>query len=399
MSRTNALVSNLLNTLLVLWSSCAIASAAPRERGFQTQLGALTAENLDELKNNWNINVIRVPIGDDLKMDGLEGADYDALLENLFATLDARLPLLAERGIKLIFCLYSPPGGFLTREAPSHYAIFSRADLQAHFIRTWQAIATRYGSNSTVAAFDLANEPALRKSLLGAGVKDWSGLAVDTVAAIRAIAPTKPIIIRTIYGDPTKLNRLPIIDDANIQYSYNAYLYNNYQHSGVYTPALSAGRPSDEAILKKTRNILAPFFLKVYKAAQEKGVVNNIYPPKLVVGEAAVSACAREPGSFLNGLLTALETDESRKGTALRAKALRKLNRGRRKNQPLRKPKFKADDFKFDVQHIGYAVHAYAEYFAWDPRYSCNAEGKFFLSPTETEQTTVLKGFFSRNAR
>jgi hypothetical protein len=363
------------------------------------QLGALTAANLDELKNNWNINVIRVPIGDDLKMDGLEGADYDALMDNLFTTLDARLPLLAERGIKLIFCLYSPPGGFLTREAPSHYAIFSRADLQAQFIRTWQAIATRYGSNPTVAAFDLANEPALRKSLLGAGVKDWSSLAVDTVAAIRAIAPTKPIIIRSLYGDPTKLGRLQIIDDANIQYSYNSYLYNNYQHSGVYTPALSAARPSDAAILKKSRSILAPFFLKVYNAAQDKKVVNKLYPPKVVVGEAAVSACASEPGSFLNGLLTALETDESVRGATLRDRALTKWRRARRKGRRLPKPVFNANDFKLDVQHVGYAVHAYAEFYAWDPRYSCNAEGKFYLSPTETEQTIVLKGFFSRNAR
>lgn len=399
MSSINTLTTYFLSSLIILCCASASTSAAPTDRGFQMQIGSLTAENLDELKNNWNINVIRVPIGDDLKMDGLEGADYDALMENLYTTLDARLPLLAERGIKLVFCLYSPPGGFLTREAPSHYAIFSRPDLQAHFIRTWQAIATRYGSNPTVAAFDLANEPALRKSLLGAGVKDWSGLVVDTVAAIRAIAPTKTIIIRTIYGDPTKLSRLPIIDDTNIQYSYNSYLYHNYQHSGVYTPALSAARPSNQAILKKTRGILAPFFLKVYQAVQEKKVVNNLYPPKIVVGEAAVSACAREPGSFLNGLLTALETDESARGTALRERALSKWKRARRKNRKLPKPVFDAEDFKLDVQHVGYAVHAYAEYFAWDPRYSCNAEGKFYLSPTETEQTIVLKGFFSRNAR
>ncbi len=399
MSRINALVTNLLNLLLVFSGTCAIASATPIERGFQTQLGALTAENLDELKNNWNINVIRIPIGDDLKMDGLEGADYDAMMENLYTTLDARLPLLADRGIKLVLCLYSPPGGFYTREAPSHYAIFSRADLQAHFIRTWQAIATRYGSNPTVAAFDLVNEPASRKSLLSSDVKDWSGLVVDTVAAIRAIAPTKRIIIRTLYGDPTKLSRLPIIDDANIHYSYNSYLYHNYQHSGIYTPALAAARPSDASILKKTRSILAPFFLKVYNASQAKNVVNNIYPPKLVVGEVAVSACAREPGSFLNGLLTALETDESARGAVIRERALSRWKRARRRNRRLPKPTFKADDFKFDVQHVGYAVHAYAEYFPWDPRYSCNAEGKFYLSPTETEQTIVLKGFFSRNAR
>jgi hypothetical protein len=398
-----AKVSCVQTLLVALWTAalsisfCATAMAAPTERGFQMPLGSLTATNLDELKNNWKVNVVRVQIGDDFRMDGLEGTQYDALMENLYQILDARLPLLAERGIKLIFCLYSPPGGFATREAPSHYAIFSRADLQAHFVQTWQTIAARYGANPTVAAFDLANEPAMRPSLLGAGLKDWNGVVIDTVAAIRAVAPTKTIIVKSLYGDPTKLKRLPIFNDPNVHYGYNPYIYHKYQDSGINVPAFSVPRPADDAILGKVRRLLAPFFITVHKAVEAKKVAAGIYPPKVVVAEAAVSACAVEPGSFFNGLLGALESDESARGSDLRAKALKKWKRMRRKNRRLRKPVFTASDFLLDVQHSGYTIHAYDEFTAWDPRYTCNASGEVVLSPTETEQAVVLKGFFSRN--
>jgi len=342
--------------------------------------------------------VVRVQIGDDMRMDGLEGTDYTTMMENLFQVLDARLPLLEARGLKLHLCLYSPPGGFSTREAPSHYAMFSRPDLQAAFVNIWQTIATRYGANPTVAAFDLANEPAMRPALLAAGAKDWNKLAADTVAAVRAIAPTKTIIIKSLYGDPTKLKRLPLFDDPNIEYAYNSYFYPSYQHSGVYGNSMNISRPTDAAILTKVRKLLAPFFLSVHQAVQSKKVSSVAYPPKVVIAEAAVSVCARESGSFLNGLLAALEADEATAGAALRAKTLRKWQRARRKNRRLPRPTFRASDFLLDVSHIGYAVHAYDEYNAWDPRYSCTAEGLFFLSPTETEQATVIKSYFSRNS-
>lgn len=374
-----------------------VANAAPTERGFQIPVDQITNEHLDDLINNWKVNIIRVQIGSDSGMDGVTGAAYDSLMNDHFNLLDSKLPLLQARGLKMIFCLYSPPGGFESRESPSHYMMFSRADLQADFVKVWQTIATRFGANETIAAFDLVNEPAARKALMGAGTKNWGQLALDTIAAIRAITP-KPIIIKSLYGDPSKLTNLPAIPYANVSYSYNAYLYHAYQTTGITTPARSVQRPKDAAILSRVRGRLAPFFKKTYDRVLKKELPADAYPPKLVVGEVAVAACALEPGAFLTGLMTALETDDSEKGVAYRARVIRSWKRLRRRRPRLPKnPPFENKDFVNDVAHAGYAVHAYNEAPVWDPRVSCNEAGQLYTPPTEAEQAIVIKSFFSRN--
>lgn len=373
------------------------ASAAPTERGFQIPVDQITTEHLDDLINNWKVNIIRVQIGSDSGMDGVTGAAYDSLMSDHFNLLDSKLPLLQSRGLKMIFCLYSPPGGFESRESPSHYTMFSRADLQADFVKIWQTIATRYGSNETISAFDLVNEPAARKTLMGADVKNWGQLALQTIAAIRAIT-AKPIIVKSLYGDPSKLTNLPAFPYANVSYSYNAYFYHAYQTTGITTPARSVKRPKDSAILSRVRGRLAPFFKKTYDRVLKKELPASAYPPKLVVGEVAVAACALEPGAFLTGLLTALETDGSGEGAAYRARVIRSWKRLRRKRPNLPKnPPFDSEDFVEDVAHAGYAVHAYNEAPVWDPRVSCNETGQLYSPPTEAEQAIVIKSFFSRN--
>jgi hypothetical protein len=375
------------------------SNAAPTERGFQLPLSAITAESVEELATTWKVNVLRAQVGNNTSMDGTTGAAYDSMMAEQFALLDAKLPLLAAKGLKIILCLYSPPGGFETRQAPSHYLMFSQPSLQDDFIKIWQTIATRYGSNPAVAAFDLANEPAQRKGMLAAGAKNWQTLATDTIAAIRAIQPTMPIIVRSLYGDPAKLTQLNISSDPNISYSYNSYFYSKYQGQGDVSPPFSVARPKDDAILKSLRRRLAPFFFKVWTQVDKKALPSSAYPPKMVVGEAAVSACAPEAGAFFNGLLGALETDQSAAGVSARAKILRKWRAARKRNKRLPKPTFTRENFELDVAHTGYAIHSFGEEGAriWDPRYSCSSNGEFELSPTETDRSIVLKQFFAKN--
>ena len=395
--RSNIFFTLCAALLVVFTARARNVSAAPTERGFQIPVDQITTQHLDDLINNWHINIIRVQIGSDTGMDGVTGAAYESLMNDHFNLLDTKLPLLQARGLKMIFCLYSPPGGFESRVAPSHYTMFSRSDLQADFVRMWQTIATRYGSNETISAFDLVNEPAARKSLLGAGVKSWGQLALTTVGAIRSIT-SKPIIIKSLYGDPSKLVNLPAIPYANISYSYNAYFYHSYQTTGITTPARSVQRPTDSAILARVRGRLAPFFKKTYDRVLTRTLPASAYPPKLVVGEVAVAACALEPGAFLTGLLTALETDDSSKGAADRARVIRGWKRLRRRRPSLpTNPPLEAADFVQDVAHSSYAVHAYNEAPVWDPRVSCNESGQLYSPPTEAEQAIVIKSFFSRN--
>lgn len=373
------------------------ADATPSYRGFLIPLESVSAESLDDIKNNWKANILRIQIGNNLQMDGATGAVYDAMLDARFALLDEKLPLITARGLQIIFCLHSPPGGFLTREAPSHYRMFSDPALQDEYIAKWRQIMARYGSNPAIFAFDIENEPAMRKSLVSNGARTWNALVVAVIAAIRETHPTVPLIVKSIYGDPAKLSSLPAINDANIIYAYNSYLYNSYQHTGVTTTPFSIARPSDAAILQNLRRRVGPFFYKQYVRAQKKEIPASAYPPKLMIGEVAVSGCALESATFLSGLLGAIERNDSALSQAKRDRAVRKWRKARRRNRRVPAPVFTAEDFYEDVQHSGYAIHAYGESQFWDPRYSCDAGGNFTLSTSDTDRAIVIKGLMSKN--
>lgn len=387
--------------ILIAFAYCSIFAtagyASPTERGFQVTLNAITSDAVNEWVDNWKLNIIRVQIGDNSKMDGVVGADYEALMEKQFTTLDQKLPLLQARGLKMIFCLTSPPGGFEFRDAPSHFLMFSQPALQEEFIAMWRKIALRYGASPAIGAFDLSNEPAQRKGALAAGARSWETLAVDTIAAIREIQPTIPIIVAAPYGDPGKLKTLTIVADPNVSYAYNPYIWSKYQGQGDVSAPFSTSRPSDAAIVSSIQKRLAPFFLKVWNLVDTKRLPATAYPPKLLVAEAAVSSCAPESGAFMNGLLTSLENDDSASSVAARNRVLSRWKRKRLRNRRLPKPVFKAEDFYGDVAHAGYTVHAYGEAFIWDPRYVCSAEGSFSVSPTETDRALTIKSFFALN--
>jgi hypothetical protein len=373
------------------------AVAAPSERGFQLLLDTITAEQLDELVNNWNINVVRLHIGNNSQMDGTTGAAYDSMMEARFALLEATLPLFQARGLKVIFSLSSPPGGFETREGTPHSLMYSQASLQDDFIQKWREIMVRFGSHPSISAFDLSSEPAMDKTKLCSGCRPWNQLVLDTIAAIRQTNPTTTLMVQPLYGDPSKLTQLPTINDANVIYSYNSYLYGAYQHTGVGSTPYSIARPSDDAILANLRRRLSGFFFKMYQRAEKKQIPASAFPPRIVVGEAAVSACATESASFMTGLLTAIETDQSVRGQDIRRKALRRWQRQRKRNRRAPKPKFTASDFTLDVSHVGYTIHAYAEAPIWDPRMSCAQDGTIIQPDTDTDRAIVVKSFFSRN--
>lgn len=371
--------------------------AAPTRRGFQIPPSTITASVLDELVSTWKVNVLRVQIGDNANMDGLTGAAYDAMMEAQFDLLDEKLPLIAARGLKVIFVMYSPPGGFETREAPSHYKMFSDVVLQDAFIAKWREIMARYGSNSTIVGFDLVNEPAQRKGVLGIGARNWNDLVLATITAIRETHPQVTLLVKPLYGDPSKLTALPAISDVNVVYSYNAYFFNNYQHSGVYNAPYSSNPPSQAEIDSKARGILSRFYSKVYNRVQTKNLPATAFPPRLSVGEVTVSACATGGATFMSGLLASLETDESADGVKRRARVLRGWRRARKLNKGLKKPVFDYRWFKKDVEHDDYVIHAFNDATVWDPRYVCDASGNLSFSGANTDTANVLKSFFALN--
>lgn len=372
------------------------SSAAPTLRGFQMPISAVNESSLNDLKNNWGVNVLRIGIGNDAEMDGTTGAAYDAMMEEQFALLDEKLPLIAARGLKVIFVFASPPGGFETRVAPSHYAMFSSASLQQEYIEKWRQIMARYGNNPTIVAFDLNNEPAHRKALIPPGVRNWNELVQVLIAEIRKVSPTATLIVKPLYGDPNKLASLPVINDSRVEYAYNSYYFLRYQHTGVGTAPFSIARPDSSAVKEKIRSTLAPFFRVMYERQRAGLIPDNAFPPKLSVGEAASSACASESGTFLADLLTNLELDESANSREYRDSTLRRWRNSRRRHRRPR-PTFDDEDFRGDVAHTGWAIHAYDEARIWDPRFECSADGTLSQAASDTDRATALKNLFAKN--
>ncbi len=374
-------------------------AAAPSDRGFQVPLPSMSADLLDDLKDNWKVNYIRAQIGNNAEMDGTVGDAYIQMMEEQFALLDEKLPLLAERGLKLTFVLYSPPGGFEFRSGPSHHAMYSSRALQLEFIQMWRQIMARYGSNPTIRSFVLSNEPAMRKNRVAPGAKTWNGLLLEAISAIRETHPTVALEVPGLHGSPIGLADLPPISDPNVSYYFNSYLFHGYQHSGVEGIA-PFSIPAPNGALGKLRQKLAPFYLRVYDRVQKRVLPASAFPPRINVGEVAVAACATDSGQFLNQLLGALEADESTASRKSRADRIAEWQK-KRKNRRFRRlpaPVFTRNDFLKDVEVRSYALHAFAEAPIWDPRYVCSQDGSLSISTEETDRGTVLKSYFGRNA-
>jgi hypothetical protein len=378
------------------------AHAAPSTRGFQVSLHAISEDFLTELKEDWGVNSIRVQIGNNSEMDGKIGDAYNQMMEGQFLLLEEKLPLVEQAGLKLIFTMYSPPGGFLVRQGGSHYAMFSDVTLQDHFVQKWLEIIDRFGNHPAIEAFDLVNEPALSESRYIAGVPRWNELLLRTIDAIRAVAPDIKLVIKPMYGSPLSLPDLPPIDDLNIEYAYNAYYYNVYQHTGVGTAPFSLEPPEPDVAIARMRVILSPFYKKIYDEVEKGQIRKELFPPKLTVGEATVSACAKDGAEFLLGLLNGLEIDDSSSARNERSiilqdwsKAVKKAKRLKRKLPE--KPTFGRKMFRGDMSHSAYWVHAYREAAIWDPTFECDTEGNLSPAIEETDRATIIKSFFSRN--
>jgi hypothetical protein len=127
-----------------------------------------------------------------------------------FTALDAITSNAAAAGLKIIWVIDPPKTNFLN------------ASLNNSFIAMWQAIATHYNGNTTIAGYDLWNEPTG-----GITQAQWITLSQNIAAAIRAIDPTHAIIWEPVdWGLPYNyagITTMPLAAYTNIVYSFHAY--------------------------------------------------------------------------------------------------------------------------------------------------------------------------------
>ncbi len=118
------------------------------------------------------------------------------------------------------------------RPAPCRWNKVS-TDCQKRFVELWQEIARKYRGAKAIWGYDLANEPV--EGVVEEGLADWQELAERTAKAIRAIDPSRTIIVEPPdWGSPDGLKDFQPIDVPNIVYSVHMYIPGTFTHQGVH---------------------------------------------------------------------------------------------------------------------------------------------------------------------
>lgn len=234
-------------------------SDAPRRRGAMVS-PEIDAAGLRVLGRDWGANLIRWQLirhgrpGERASTD-----DYDAWLERELRRLDAALPECQDSGLQVVLDLHSPPGGKATSSGyvGSDDRLFTDPSCQDHLVRVWQRMATRYRGARAIWGFDLANEPV--EDLVGEDCDDWQALAERTARAVRAIDPTRTLIVEpSSWGGPAGFSDLSPLPLSNVVYSVHMYVPHAFTHQGVGSrgpnyayPGLIEGKRWDKAELER----------------------------------------------------------------------------------------------------------------------------------------------------
>ena len=248
------------------------------------------------------VNLVRYDIiWDDSNLaDASDAASYSAWLAEELDFFDIQLAKLKALNIAVNIVLHTPPGGFASRTGQVTHRIFTESWAQQELISSWQEIATRYLGETGIHSYDIANEPAQFSATVPAGLKDWNGLAKDVVQAIRAIDPTKPIVVSSLFGDPRKFKTLDLLPYDNILYSFHFYHPFKYTHQGLGKKWNKKYYPTPQLNKKKLAKVMAP----AYKFQKDHGV-------DLFVGEFAVARWAPGGDRYLRDVINLMEDNNT----------------------------------------------------------------------------------------
>ncbi len=207
----------------------------PRLRGAMVS-PQIDAASLRVLGRDWNANLIRWQLVRPARPGAAESLDdYDAWLDGELQRLDAALPECERDGLLVALDLHSPPGGKGTDGGyfGADGRLFTDRRVQDKFVDVWRRLATRYRGDKAIWGYDLANEPV--EEFVEEGCDDWHDLAERAARAIRAIDPTRAIIVEAPpWGGPSSLADFTPLAVSNVVYSVHMYEPIAFTHQGVF---------------------------------------------------------------------------------------------------------------------------------------------------------------------
>lgn len=206
-------------------------------------------ENDFQLARALGFNFIRIPFWYKWFERDEKPYEYN---EYGFSYLDKAIDWAKEHSLYVMLDFHGAVGG----QSPwdhtgelSRAEFFKNEEFQKRTAALWKAIAQRYGSDPTVFAYDLLNEPASAK-----GVDDWAAAHDLLYRAIRSVDPETIIIMEEGY----KLESEPWIHSGFFpkpaEKGWNNVVYSLHFYSGADPVMGQAGEVADH--LKRLKEVL-----------------------------------------------------------------------------------------------------------------------------------------------
>lgn len=145
--------------------------------------------------------------------------------------IDQNIAWAKKHNIYLILNMHVPQGGFQSNGAGG--ALWNDPRNQARLKALWFNIAKRYANESTIAGFDLLNEPVVTNS-----ISQWKSFAQNIIDTIRTIDKNHMIIVERVNAvgtDWTSNSDMNFFElsDPNLAYEFHFYTPMEFSHQGA----------------------------------------------------------------------------------------------------------------------------------------------------------------------
>lgn len=167
---------------------------------------------------DWGFDFVRLPMSYHCWSGPERWLELD---EPVLEHIDQAIALGQRHGIHVCLNLHRAPG-YCVNPPPEPRNLWRDPEARAAFCHHWQVFARRYrGIDSRWLSFDLVNEPPAPSEERGLTSADYEGVVRAAVAAIRAAAPERLVIIDGLsWGNAP----VPEVADLRIAQSCRGYL-------------------------------------------------------------------------------------------------------------------------------------------------------------------------------
>ncbi len=142
--------------------------------------------------------------------------------DEILALLDNFVSWCEKYGVNVVMNLHKAIGNYC--DVGSEVSLFNDEKLRANFIDFWVKFEKRFHDKEKI-VFELLNEVCYTD------VESWNALASDTIQALRKINRTRKIIIGSIEWNSVEfLDKLKVLDDENVIYTFHMYAPFEFTH-------------------------------------------------------------------------------------------------------------------------------------------------------------------------